>query len=272
MNIDNLELIQKKCKKTHYIYKNIDFLVSTYTNKILIVLFHGGRCGANIPIFRGYNYNFSNANILSFSDPLYKYYNNINIGWYLNTIKYPNLRKNIIDIINYIKEITNTDKILFVAQCSGALIATELGCIFNEYVLITNPHLILKSNDCYIYPHWTNTAIENGYIFNIYENKKTTLLGALKKDNNEIKNYDDLDIRYSFKKFGFPKKLQIFAHIDDYTSVWILKIRDIYKENNITDNCTICLHNTNCKSPHHCPLPNNSSLDIYIKKYLNIIQ
>ena len=228
MNIDKLELIKKNYKKTHYIYKNNDFLVSTYTNKVLIVLFHGGRCGAKLPIFRGYNYSFNDANILSFSDPLYKYYNNINIGWYLNTIKYPNLRKNIIDIINYIKQVTNTNKILLVGQCSGALIATELGCILKQYVLITNPHLILKSNDCYIYNHWTKLAIENGYIFNKSKNKNiTTLSGALKKDNNEITNYNDLDIRNSFKKFGFPKKLQIFAHINDYTSEWILKIQDI---------------------------------------------
>lgn len=250
---------------TQYEFKNIDYLVSTYINrKNLIIFFHGGRCGANLPIFRGYNYTFNDSNILSFSDPLLKYYNT-NIGWYLNTTKHPSLRNDIISIINKIKDITQPTNMIFVAQCSGALIAVELACIFNEYAFITNPHLILKSDDCIVYNSWTDTPSSN-----VYNNiEYFPLKSILKKNEESIITYNDLDIRYALKNIDIPKHLTIYAHNDDYTTEWILKVKEYYIRNNKLDKCDIILHKTNCKSPHHCPLPNNVSLKEYLNVYIS---
>ena len=46
----------------------------------LVCIFHGGRCGAQLPIFRGYNYFFKDTIVLSISDPLYSIYNDINMA------------------------------------------------------------------------------------------------------------------------------------------------------------------------------------------------
>ena len=43
--------------------------------KYLVVLFHGK--AKSSPIFRGYDYFFENANVMSISDPLLKYYKEI---------------------------------------------------------------------------------------------------------------------------------------------------------------------------------------------------
>tara|TARA_Y100000389_G_C17375832_1_gene471592 strand:- start:312 stop:1109 length:798 start_codon:yes stop_codon:yes gene_type:complete len=248
-----------------YNLKNIDFLVSTYINrKNLIIFFHGGRSGANLPIFRGYNYTFNDSNILSFSDPLLKYYNT-NIGWYLNTTKHPSLRNDIISIINKIKDITKPNNLIFVAQCSGTLIAVELACIFNEYVFITNPHLIVKSDDCMVFDSWTDTPSSNKYNNKDY----IPLKSILKKNKESIITYDDLDIRNAFINHGIPKHMTIYAHIDDYTVEWILKVKEYYIQINNLDKCDIILHKTDCKSPHHCPLPNNAPLKEYLQLYIS---
>tara|TARA_E500000178_G_scaffold31711_1_gene28834 strand:+ start:1110 stop:1907 length:798 start_codon:yes stop_codon:yes gene_type:complete len=261
---NKINIKSNECKR-QYQFKNIDFLVSTYINrKNLVIFFHGGRCGATLPIFRGYDYTFDDTNILSFSDPLLKYYNT-NIGWYLNTTKHPSLRNDIISIINKIKDITQPSNLIFVAQCSGVLIAVELACIFNEYVFITNPHLIVKSDDCKVYDSWTDTRS-----FNIYNNTKYYPLETILKENKEsIITYDDLDIRNAFINHGIPKHITIYAHNDDYTTEWIVKVKEFYIKINKLDKCDIVLHKTNCKSPHHCPLPNNASLKEYLKLYIS---
>ena len=88
-------------------------------------------------------------------------YPDINIGWYLDTQKC-NITNNVLDIIECIKSKSHANKILFVSQCSGSLLAVKLGCIFNQYVLITNPHIILNAEDA-IYPHWSKESLAAGY-------------------------------------------------------------------------------------------------------------
>lgn len=264
MEIKSLdELIINKNKK-HYIYKNIDFYTNIEKVEKLIVIFHGGRCGAKIPIFRGYDYYIDNSNILSISDPLYKYYDNINIGWYFNTKKTPFICNNIIKIIKKIKKIGNSKTILFVAQCAGSLIATKLSCIFNEYLLITNPHLILKADDITPYYHWSDKAIKNKYYLRSDNRKVPILHSILLDDNNDLLDYDDLDIRKIIKKYNLPKKMYIISHKDDYTAEYIKAVNKYINNNKI---CNVYLHDTKCKIPHHCPFPPGKKLLDYIINY-----
>ena len=81
-------------QKKEYTYKLIDFLVNIKSTNNLIVLFHGTASGARYPIFRGYNYSFSESIVLSIADPLIKLYKGLSIGWYLDSKKY-NITENI---------------------------------------------------------------------------------------------------------------------------------------------------------------------------------
>lgn len=229
-------------------------------------MFHGGRCGKPIPIFRGFNYNIENTNVLSISDPTYKRYNKLNVAWYMNTKKYQTLRDDIEEIIRNVQNITSAKCILFVAQCSGSMIASYLGGRFKQSVLITNPHLILRSTDTKPYYHFTDKVLRDGHIIN-KENKRIEVwIGYLAKNMDGMLDMDELDTRKLLKKYGFPKKYYIYAHKDDYTAEWIKKIKEECDRN--TQNCEIILHDTKTHSPHHCPLPNNGKLLNYIKKHL----
>ena len=100
---------------------------------------------------------------MSIADPLIKYYNNIKIGWYFNTVKYPDTFKNIVEIIFIIKNKCNTDNLVFVSNCSGAMIALKLACYFKQKVCIANPHIILKSKKLWNYRHFQDYALKTGY-------------------------------------------------------------------------------------------------------------
>lgn len=259
--------IKNHDEKKHYEYNGIQFLTNTKKCSKLVVLFHGGRCGAKLPIFRGYNYFFKDANVMSISDPTYERYQKINVAWYFNTKKYSTLRDDIAHIIREVCKVSETTNILFVAQCSGAMIASYLGAIFKQHVLITNPHLILKSIDTKSYVHFREDAIKNGYFFNLQTHIKIpTFLGEIQSDGNDMITTDDYDIRKTFNKHGFPKKYTIYAHKDDYTAEWIKKVKEHCDNNNV--DCNIVLHNTKTSSPHHCPLPNNGNLQSYISRYI----
>jgi len=258
--------------KKKYKYKNINFLMNfnkTFTK--LVCIFHGGRCGAQLPIFRGYNYFFKDTIVLSISDPLYSIYNDINIGWYLDTIKYK-ITEPITEIINYIQNRSKVNKTLFVAQCSGSLFAVKMGSILNANVLITNHHLILKSKE-YTYHHWDNKSIINGTFLRSNKFKTKFLHKALKDDNNELLYNDELDVRNIIKKYGLPKTIYAYTHEKDYTAISSDLLKEYINKNNKINIkfFNFIKHNTPCKSPHHCPLPNNIRLEVYIKKILECI-
>ena len=253
MEISDLTNIISNESKNRYCYKKINFLVETRKKNNLIVFFHGARGLAPLPIFRGFDFSFKNANILSFSDPLYQFYNEINIGWYFNTTKYPELRQNIKEIVQYIYSLTQTKNIIFVGQCSGCLIATKLACQFNQHLLITQPHLILKADDInHTFHHFD--VPEKQHI----NNNKISVVDALKKDEHDLINYKDIDCRNYFTEF--PKSITIYAHKDDYTVEAILKTNEFLNKNNKSNICNLFLHNTPGVSPHHNAFPPGTKL------------
>lgn len=262
VNLNSLNEITFHKEKIRYTYKLIDFLVNIKNANNLIVLFHGTANGASYPIFRGYNYNFPESIVLSISDPLVKLYKSLNIGWYLDSKKY-NITGNIKEIVDHIKKLCNIKKVIFVSNCSGALISLKLSCIMNEYCLIANPHTIIKSNDCSIYPHWSDESLINGYRMPLSSTdnyKKVKILNQyLKEDNNEITSFDLLDARNFFKDYGMPKLLICYTHKDDYTAEWILKISEYYKNIN-NQNIIITLNDKKNVSPHHTPFRDNNDL------------
>jgi len=263
--------MKKKKKKKKYTYKLIDFLVNIKKANNLIVLFHGTAAGAKYPIFRGYDYNFSESVVLSISDPLIKLYKGLKIGWYLDTKKY-DITLNIKEIVEHIKKICNIKKVIFVSNCSGALIALKLSCIMNEYCLIANPHTIIKSKDCFVYNHWSESSLEKGYKMPLTHkdgNKKVKILNEfLKDDNNEIISFDLLDSRNFIKEYGIPKLLVCYTHKKDYTAEWILKIKEYCNDN---ENIKIIFNNSDCISPHYSPFKGDNNLKKSINRLINII-
>ena len=121
-------------------------------------------------IFRLYNKALDDAEILQ--------------NYNFNAYKY-NITENIKEIVTHIKKICNIQNVIFVSNCSGALIALKLSCIMNEYCLIANPHTILKSNDCVNYGHWNDEAIKNGINAREYKSEfralKNTISGNLER-------------------------------------------------------------------------------------------
>ncbi len=114
MKLQKLSDIKIHRKKIHYEFKEVDFLTSTVKSYNLIVVFHGGRGKAKLPIFRGFDWYIKKSNILSFSDLLYKKYNSLDIGWYLDTKKYKQT-DTIYEIIKYMEELTSSKRIIFVS-------------------------------------------------------------------------------------------------------------------------------------------------------------
>ena len=261
MIITKVDQIKETTKKTKYRYKNIDFLLNfNKDNTFLICMFHGGRCGASIPIFRGRDYFIKNCSILSISDPSLEYYKDINIGWYLDTEKYK-ITENVLKIINYIKRFNK--KVLLVSQCSGSLFALKLGCILKENVFVTNHHLVLKSKE-YSYLLW-NGEKQN---YMAYGKKLRALSKALLDSDNNLDNNEELDGRNMFKLYGYPKKIYAYTHKDDYTAKMGDLISNFLIKNHPENDYKFIQHNTPCKSPHHCPLPNNARLLTYIKQII----
>ena len=199
-----------------------------------------------------------------------KYYPQLKIGWYLNTIKYPNTTKTIIEIVKYIKNICNSKKVIFVSNCSGALIAVKLSCMMNEICLIANPHTIIKSKDAWTHYHWKDESLKNGYRMPLLKKdnyKKVLIINEIiKKNDDKILDYEDLDCRNYFKKHGFPTYFYGYTHINDYTAEWLNKILDCYKNSN-NNNISIIFNNEICSSPHHKPFIGN----INFKQILNNI-
>ena len=258
--------------KIHYIYKSIDFLTNIKKSKNFIILFHGIANKSIYPVFRGFDYNFNDSIVMSIADPLIKYYNNIQIGWYLDTKLYPDTTSTIIEIINHIKNICEIQNIIFVSNCSGALIAVKLASILNQYCLIANPHTIIKAldiNDC---NHFSDLSMQHGYRMPLIKKDnyyKKIILHEILKQNNDIIDFDLLDSRNFFKQYEFPKFLICYTHQDDYTAEWILKIKEYYKKYN-NDNIKIIFNDKKVNSPHHEPFK-NTTLKNAIDNLLNNI-
>jgi len=269
----SLDIIQNHNDKKKYKYNNIHFLTSTAKKDFLVVGFHGMASHSVYPVFRGYDYSFKNANILSISDPLHGYYKDLTIGWYLNTKKYSNTVRNILEIVEHIKKITGATNIIFISNCSGGIIASRLACMTNQYALIANPHTIVRSNETWIHYHWNDQSIEYGYRMPLLQNdnfkKIPVMSGILKKNNDELLDINDLDIRSYIKSYGFPKQIRAYTHINDYTAEWLHKLSDFYKTHN-NSTLNVVFNKNKVKSPHHSPF-NNTNLKTEIQKFINDI-
>lgn len=268
MNIDNLEDLIISKKKVKYQYKNIDFMIDIKNVDNLIIMFHAINYSKDI-IFRGFNYNFDNATVLSIADPLDKYYkhtSNFFLGWYIETDNCK-FRDNIIELISYLKNIYQYKKIIFVGQCAGAIIACNLASHFKETFVFTNPHLILDKK---VFTwQWHETCTKNGYLIDSstqkYKKKNgykiPTLIKTLNENNDKILDPYFSDVR----NFTPPKKIYGYVHKKDYTYEHVNLYIEYLKGLNFKHN--IVIHETKAEKSHHCYFP----IGLNMKKFLTNI-
>ena len=262
--------------KKMFNYKGVDFLCNLMKANNLVVMFHGKSFFKEYPVFRGYNYNFVNTVVLSIADPNIKQYNDVTVGWYLNTLKYPDTFSKIVEIISFVKNKCDINNIVFASNCSGALIALKLGCHFKQRVCIANPHTIIKSKDLWTHWHLQEYAYNTGYHpgnkpqgGTLEPGVEKVFIGILKDNKDDISDKEDLDIRNHMVKYGFPKHISIYTHINDYTAEWANALSEFSKKNNYDDIKITFNHKKNV-SPHHTPF-DNYNLRSAIQKELDNI-
>ena len=108
-------------------------------NEILTVCFHGRAPKGSYPIFRGYNYNFNNSDILSLADKLQPKLN-LEVTFYLHFIA------DYIRIIKKIYDEGNYNKILFFGTSSGGFIALFLASYFQQHAFLANAFIYPNNN------------------------------------------------------------------------------------------------------------------------------
>lgn len=149
--IDNLEFISTN-DSNFYNYKGLNFLAKLKPqNNILVVNFHGAikGFGTNRIIFRGYNYNIPNTDIVCISDYLLGIYEFYQVNWGLKTAKYDSdaiycelfdfLIKSKLKIIPY-----GYKCVIFTGSSAGGYPSMYWACKFNQYAIISNPQIYLE--------------------------------------------------------------------------------------------------------------------------------
>lgn len=255
IKIKKLNQLKVNEQKNKYLYKNINFMIDIKKVDNLIIMFHARVLNMK-PIYRGRQYYFKKASVLSISDSLFELYRIekkdklFDLSWYIETNKCK-FHNNIIELIDFLKENYEYKKLIFVGQCSGALMAVYMASFFNGIAVFTNPHLILHKE------------VQNRQW---YKQELPYIKKVLTDNDDNILNEKYLDVR----NFKPPKKIYGFSHIKDYTYHNV----NLYKEylNKINyNNYDIVEHDTEPaknRTPHHTHFTKNFK---NMKKFLETL-
>jgi hypothetical protein len=223
----------------YYKYKSIDFLYKKYDNsERLLICFHGARCKATLPIFRGYNWNY---NILSISDKVLELHEELELAWYL-TPDNQTIYKEIIAF--FVEKYKNC---VFFGSSGGGYPALLYASIFHKKAFIQNSQLYIhkyhyRKNLCKIY-----SDIEMG----------------------------DYDIEESIAKYGLPEKAYIYVNErdSDHYNNHFLSFKTFILSNKF--NAHFMFHSFVGEEPvppqnhHHVQLPVGLSLHTIISDIFN---
>ena len=151
----------------HNVWNGISF----YTRKNpeasgkLIVTFHGANNSKdgelmNTPLFRGYDWNIGNADLLCLSDKIQEEYRQTKLilSWYLDTERHKYWDK-YLNIVNAILECNRYDEVVFIGTSGGGIPAYRMASYFNQSALISNPQI--EINKYAYYPHYKKIIEEN---------------------------------------------------------------------------------------------------------------
>lgn len=234
--INNLDNINNN-SNNFYNYKGLNFLSKLKNkNKNIVIIFHGAisenKKGKFNVIFRGYDYNIKDTDILCISDYLLdKYINDYIVNWTLSTKKYSYCDKIYLELFKYLINQKKYINIFFTGTSAGGFPSIKFASYFNCTALISNAQLYLenykKDNGLYylfnmLHKYGDELNYEKKEIEKIilnsvpkkiiyYQNKKDNSSGFRTYDNFlEFKNFIarlNLEHICDFHLFEYPGKL-----------------------------------------------------------------
>ena len=248
--INNLsEITYAAGEKTHYHFMkdaktqlHFDFLYKRKNKKTLTVLFHGRAPKNSYPVFRGYDYELENSDLLSLSDRLQKE-TKLEVCFFLNYIE------DYIEIIDSIMIDGNYDNILFFATSGGGYMALFMASYFQQYAFTANGFYYDRSE------HYRRLEAK----VQILTNKKY---------------YIGMDIEKVFQQFGFPKHVVLFSNKCDsihvkQTQRLIDYIKGEQQDNHDKIDVTLFEKKVDGEDPHKFNMPGKTT-KYWIEHVINI--
>lgn len=194
-------VIDKFSNKTNfYCFENVNFLAKIKDNSnFLLFIFHGAVQVTKKEriIFRGYNFEIPETDIICFSDPLLNIYPLIDVNWFLSTKKYY-FERTYKKIIKYYIELKKYKNVFFTGTSSGGYPSIHFAALFNKIALVSN---------CQLYLEVYGSSSKRTEFYK--------LLDILKKKKDEIV-YKKKIIEKELTQ-NKPEKLIIFCNTLDYT-------------------------------------------------------
>ena len=186
-----------------YNYKGLNFLSKLSSeNKNIVISFHGATSGVGTEriIFRGYDWEITNTDIICISDYLINIYNEVQINWTLSSKKFES-DTIYIELFKYIFYKKKYKNIIFTGTSAGGYPSIKFSCIFNAIAIIGNPQLYLEK-----YSLFKKDRIKRG-------DGRFGLLDIMDKYNDEI-IYNNKDIEKYILE-NKPKLVIIYQNMDD---------------------------------------------------------
>jgi hypothetical protein len=183
-----------------YNYKNLNFLSKlNLKNENIIICFHGAvpGNGKNRIVFRGYNYNIDNTNIICICDYLLNVYDNYSVNWTLPTRKFEKTDKIYNQLFTYLLNQKKYNKIIFTGTSAGGYPSLKFACIHNSIALLANSQIYLEKYG-------------KGKKYGFYHLKN------MLKENNDKIIYKSKQIESIIKEYK-PKKIIIYCNKKDST-------------------------------------------------------
>lgn len=240
----------------HYNYRDLDFLCKmkkSHTN--ICIIFHGAiPLTTQKPVFRGYNYEINNTDIICISDYLVNKYTNYMVNWTLSSEKY-DAEEIYMELFTYLTQHKKYDKIMFTGSSAGGYPSIKFASKFNSLALVTNPQLYLED-------YGTNTTTWGfGNLKYILENKGDKII-------YKEKQIEDILFKHQ------PRHVFIYNNIDDGTyNRDIVPFKRFVEDNNLNHLFTFNIFKYNKPLPegkthHSIQFPENSTHYEILKQIL----
>ena len=243
-----------------YNYKGLNFLSKlNENNKNLLIIFHSAipksQIGRNKVLFRGYDYNINNVDIICISDYLLDKYNDkYQVNWTLSTTKYncDNIYK---ELFTFLIDDKKYNKVIFTGTSAGGYPSIKFASYYKKYALVSNPQIYLE-----------NYSQNKGYYY---------LLNMLSQNNDKL-NYNEKNIENHILS---SKPAKIIYYINEYDRAdWhnayndYLQFKKFIDKNNLEK--IINFHsfkgNGGNIPPHRIHFPNNKKHIKILEEYFNL--
>ncbi len=250
--ITNLSTINESTNN-FYNYKGLNFLSKLNSkNKNIVFFFHASigyiTGGVNRVIFKGYDYNIDNTDIICVSDYLINKYQEYILNWTLSTEKY-NAEYIYKELFTYIINLKKYSNIVFTGTSAGGFPSLKFACMFNCIALIANSQIYLEE-------YGKDTGNGFHHLKNMVENNNDKLIYVNKQIESIINKYK-------------PKKIIIYNNKKDSTYKRdIIPFIKYIEDSNISNLFEINIFDydgiiPNGRTQHHIYFPDNKG-NLYI--------